>query len=1020
MPRLRLGLGALFAAVATLVAMVCLPAVASAAVNISILSAGPDSTGNPYDLTVVADDGNGLRLTSAAAHVFNSSNQELPGSPYSMSYVSGAPSAQTWAATTPIPQADLPPGTYTVTVDASDAFPETDPGLPAPASFSFSYTTKMTVTANPPTVTQGSQNVTFTGTVTGVAPGGTPVGLANVPVNLAGAPGNPVATTASDGSFTCPASTCQATGITQTTTYAFSVAADPGGTYSAASSSVTVSAQQATTAISVTANPTSVSEGSPGVMFTGNVTVTPQGSTTTTGIGSAVPVDVSINGVSVGQVLTSDASGDFTYSADPISATTTYTFSVAATPLYTGVSSSVIIQANQAQTAIAVTPSPAFVTLGSQAVTFSGTVTALPPGGTTAVPVPGADVFVNGGTTRIATTDSSGRFTYQVSGISQSTSYTFSVNQANLYSAATDQVTIPLDPAHTEMIATANPADVHLGSSTVIFSGTVTVTPAGGSTAGGIGSGVPVDLSVNGRPATQVTTTDDAKGDFTDKITGITKAADYNFSVNAAPFWSAATADVPIGLQQLAANLVVTPGRVSVTEGSQSVTFSGVLSGTVPGSTVVVDIPNAPVYLDGGTTKIATTDKNGAFHYVIGGISKASSFNFSVTGTPTTYSNATDDVPIGSYAGADPDHRDRHIASAVEVRREGHAYWHRSVPERYVLDAPVRGCRSPLRGQDRCWHRQRRQGRLLQGNAADHSWRRMASHRQRGGAVPAGVRDREPEHLRSHEDQVLLRHPRRARQHQGHRLPAGNGAGPLWAGIEDRDPVRRRIARPVEGTRQTSAPQRRRRPRLVPRRERVVLRREHPRQTGERLLSRLLRRLTSAFQRTVSSVIHAWRYQTKITNYKVTPHAISTGGKVRISGRLWVRGKSWKPYGKRKVDIIYNEKGTSYWAHLGKPLKTSAGGYFSEIAVGSSGKFVAIIYAFYPGSKTDLAVESNGVAVAINEGSTSSPAPPPPPTPTSGRLPVIGLPTYRGLGMLAQDAVDIAAREIRALAFWPR
>ena len=646
MPRLRLGLGALFAAVATLVAMVCLPAVASAAVNISILSAGPDSTGNPYDLTVVADDGNGLRLTSAAAHVFNSSNQELPGSPYSMSYVSGAPSAQTWAATTPIPQADLPPGTYTVTVDASDAFPETDPGLPAPAPFSFSYTTKMTVTANPPTVTQGSQNVTFTGTVTGVAPGGTPVGLANVPVNLAGAPGNPVATTASDGSFTCPASTCQATGITQTTTYAFSVAADPGGTYSAASSSVTVSAQQATTAISVTANPTSVSEGSPGVMFTGNVTVTPQGSTTTTGIGSAVPVDVSINGVSVGQVLTSDASGDFTYSADPISATTTYTFSVAATPLYTGVSSSVIIQANQAQTAIAVTPSPAFVTLGSQAVTFSGTVTALPPGGTTAVPVPGADVFVNGGTTRIATTDSSGRFTYQVSGISQSTSYTFSVNQANLYSAATDQVTIPLDPAHTEMIATANPADVHLGSSTVIFSGTVTVTPAGGSTAGGIGSGVPVDLSVNGGPATQVTTTDDAKGDFTDKITGITKAADYNFSVNAAPFWSAATADVPIGLQQLAANLVVTPGRVSVTEGSQSVTFSGVLSGTVPGSTVVVDIPNAPVYLDGGTTKIATTDKNGAFHYVIGGISKASSFNFSVTGTPTTYSNATDDVPI--------------------------------------------------------------------------------------------------------------------------------------------------------------------------------------------------------------------------------------------------------------------------------------------------------------------------------------------------------------------------------------
>jgi hypothetical protein len=121
------------------------------------------------------------------------------------------------------------------------------------------------------------------------------------------------------------------------------------------------------------------------------------------------------------------------------------------------------------------------------------------------------------------------------------------------------------------------------------------------------------------------------------------------------------------------------------------------------------------------------------------------------------------------------------------------------------------------------------------------------------------------------------------------------------------------------------------------------------------------------------------------------------------------------------MDIIYNEKGTSYWGNLNPtpPLKTSSAGYFSEVAKAAPGKFVAIIYALYPGGKTDLAVESNGVPVAINEGSTTSPAPPPP-TPTSGRLPLIDLPTYRGLGMLAQDAVEIAAREVRALAFWPR
>jgi hypothetical protein len=172
-----------------------------------------------------------------------------------------------------------------------------------------------------------------------------------------------------------------------------------------------------------------------------------------------------------------------------------------------------------------------------------------------------------------------------------------------------------------------------------------------------------------------------------------------------------------------------------------------------------------------------------------------------------------------------------------------------------------------------------------------------------------------------------------------------------------------------------------------------------------------------SFQPTVSSVIHAWRYQTRITDYKVSPRAISTGDKLRISGRLWVRGRIWKPYGKRKVEIIYNEKGTSYWGQL-PAVKTSYGGYFSQTGVGTPGKFVAIFYASYPGSKTDLAVMSIGIPVAINESSTTSPEPPP--TAATDGLPRISLPTYRGLGMLAQDAVDIAAREIRALAFWPR
>ena len=55
-PAVRVGLGT-FALVA---GMAWIPGTAMAApANITIVSAGPDGSGNPYDLTVVANDGNG-------------------------------------------------------------------------------------------------------------------------------------------------------------------------------------------------------------------------------------------------------------------------------------------------------------------------------------------------------------------------------------------------------------------------------------------------------------------------------------------------------------------------------------------------------------------------------------------------------------------------------------------------------------------------------------------------------------------------------------------------------------------------------------------------------------------------------------------------------------------------------------------------------------------------------------------------------------------------------------------------
>jgi hypothetical protein len=1017
-PRLRPSLGALLAAVATVVAMVCLPAQAFAlpsGTNITVTSAGPDGTGNPYDLTVVASDANGQQLTTMTAHVFSGTTPVVDVPMSFQSGVTATPFVQTWAATTPISVSALPPGTYTVTVDAADTT-ESDPGLKAPGSFAFSYTTTVAVTASPPTVTAGSQSVTFNGkvtgqaTVNGMAPSGPAVGLANVPVGLSISGGSPtsVGPTASNGVFSDTI-----TGILASADYNFTVAGT--STYSNANDDVQVNAQQATTVISVTPSSTSVSEGSPGVTFSGTVTVTPQGTTTAAGIGSGVPVNVSINGSPAGQVITNDAGGDFTYPAAPISATTTYTFAVAPKPLYSAASTPpVTIQAIQAPSTISVTAAPNPVTYGSQTVNFTGRVTALPLGGTTAVPVPNAPVYLDGGSTSIATTDANGNFTYPVSGVTQATTYTFSVSSTNLYSApAPDAVMVTATTGSTNITATASPPFVNLGSSTVTFSGVVTVGPS----ALPVPSGTQVYVSIGGAPPTAAGLTN-ASGDFTYVATAVTKTTTFVFSVSAGTLYTTATYQVSVNLDQLTTNLTVTPSQTSVTEGSQAITFTGTVAGIPPGSTTSQPIAGVPVDLNGLTaTQVATTDSQGKFIYKVSGISDTAQFNFSVAQTPT-YTEATWNVPIGvvpamtRFTGV-------HVVQA-----------HLKYGEKATLTGTVQ-------------YRNGTTWTALTG-AAVHLFEGKTSlgsvRAGKGGSFTATLPTTHgPAWRATLSSAILLQQasaignltisvPMRVKSFAASLSVLGiiKAAGCLQVTVPVRYGPETKIeiqyaSRPhgpwtelgrLQLHSVAGAP--------------ALCRDANESYFGGSIRAKLANAYyrayfagTFTFQLTASSVIHAWRYQTRITDYTVSPRAISTGGKVRISGRLWWHGKSWKPYGKHNVDIVYNEKGTSYWARLGKPVTTSARGYFSAAAQGGSGKFVAIIYAVYPGSKTDLAVQSNGIDVKINESTTSSPAPPAP-TPRIGRLPVISLPTYRGLPMLARDAVDIAATEIRALAFWPR
>src|SRR5260370_21448032 len=114
-----------------------------------------------------------------------------------MAYASGPVNVHISNATGPISQANLAAGTYTLTVDATDA-DETDLGLPSPdAPMTFRYSTTVTAEASPARLGYGDTSTTISGKVGGgTTCDTTSVGVCRYPVDLGqrrdGAPG-PVA-----------------------------------------------------------------------------------------------------------------------------------------------------------------------------------------------------------------------------------------------------------------------------------------------------------------------------------------------------------------------------------------------------------------------------------------------------------------------------------------------------------------------------------------------------------------------------------------------------------------------------------------------------------------------------------------------------------------------------------------------------------------------------------------------------------------------------------------------------------
>ncbi|HEY2552331.1 MAG TPA: hypothetical protein VGI64_17325, partial [Streptosporangiaceae bacterium] len=294
---------------------IVIPASASTAGDISIVSAGPDAADNPGMITVVADDGNGLALTSMTVNVNSSSNTVLP---VQMSPVDTTnPASQTWAATNPIAQGQLAPGTYTLTVDAADPT-ESDTELAAAggSTLAFTYGSPALDGLSSTPISFNNLAATISGALNGVPPWGAdsakaPVGIPGEAVNLVDNDdpthaSTQIAVTGNDGSF-------NAAGINENAGDTYQVIISPDTKMAGAQSTLTPDVNQdATRILDAAVDPQDlVYKGTPG-MGSGIVqynnhgawTAPPKNFAVTVTTGNSKPI----------AALTTDNKGDFSFS----------------------------------------------------------------------------------------------------------------------------------------------------------------------------------------------------------------------------------------------------------------------------------------------------------------------------------------------------------------------------------------------------------------------------------------------------------------------------------------------------------------------------------------------------------------------------------------------------------------------------------------------------------------------------------------------------------------------------------
>jgi len=98
------------------------------------------------------------------------------------------------------------------------------------------------------------------------------------------------------------------------------------------------------------------------------------------------------------------------------------------------------------------------------------------------------------------------------------------------------------------------------------------------------------------------------------------------------------------------------------------------------------------------------------------------------------------------------------------------------------------------------------------------------------------------------------------------------------------------------------------------------------------------------YQRSVSLAEHAATARTRITNFSITPRAVSGHGRIRLSGQLQQKAHGWKRLGSVRVTIYVEPAGGTTWYWF-RHVKTSSSGKFSSSFADPSSGHWAVGYA---------------------------------------------------------------------------